>query len=306
MFARYRFITITQLNMIISHDTAIIITGASSGIGYSLALQCAAQKAKVALLARRFDRLTELADKVNAMGGTALPIQCDITNSKEVETSIDAIVGQFGTLDILINNAGRGYTASVEHTTDDDIRSMFELNAFSLWYATRKVLPIMKARNSGVIVTVSSVAGRMGFPFNSAYVAAKHAAIGFHAGLTAELAGTNIRSLVICPDGVETEWAHVTENAPIGDLFAKGIRYSREIAREKGMPLSPLARMKSPDEIARIIIEGIENDDSPSDIFTHEGSYERSLSAVHNRNEQVGIMYPLYAGMQKAYSEKQP
>lgn len=304
MFVRYELITIIQLHMIISQDTTIIITGASSGIGYSLALQCAERKAKVVLLARRFERLLELSDKVHEMGGRALPIRCDITKSKEVEASIDAVIEHFGTIDILINNAGRGYTASVEHTTDEDIRSMFEVNAFSLWYATRKVLPIMRTRNKGVIVTVSSVAGRMGFPFNSAYVAAKHAAIGFHAGLTAELAGTNIRSLVICPDGVETEWAQVTENAPIGDLFSKGIRYSREIAREKNIPLSPLARMKSPDDIARIIIEGIENDTSPLDIFTHEGSYERSVLAVQDRNEQVNTMYPLYAGMQKAYSEK--
>lgn len=290
--------------MNISDDKCIVITGASSGIGYSLGMLCGERKAKVALLARRKDRLDELAQRIKTLGGYALPIMCDVTKSKEVEDSLDSIVSEFGTVDVLINNAGRGYTASVEDTTDEDIRSMFELNTFSLWYTSRKVLPIMKEKNSGVIITVSSVAGKMGFPFNSAYVAAKHAAVGFHAALTAELAGTNVRSIVVCPDGVQTEWPHVTENAPIGELFSKGIKNSKEVAKERNIPLAPLSKMMTADQVAAIIINSIEDDNSALDIFTHTGSYERSILAAENRHQHREEMLPLYIGMQKAYKKQ--
>lgn len=292
------------MSMIVSEDKCIVITGASSGIGYSLGMLCGARKAKVALLARRADRLHELAQKVEDAGGIALPITCDVTNSKQVELSLDTVINEFGTIDVLINNAGRGYTASVEDTTDEDIRSMFELNAFSLWYTSRKVLPIMKEKNSGVIVTVSSVAGKMGFPFNSAYVAAKHAAVGFHAALTAELAGTNVRSIVVCPDGVQTEWPHVTENAPIGELFSRGIRNSKEVAKERNIPLAPLSTMMTADNVAEIIMNSIEDNNSPLDVFTHTGSYERSIVAAENRLQYREEMLPLYIGMQKAYKKQ--
>jgi len=289
--------------MIISENTVVVITGASSGIGAVLARLCAEKKVKVALLARRFDRLQALTESLQSTGAQILPLQCDVTDKESLISTLNRVKNELGDIDVLVNNAGRGYTGAVEDTTDEHLHSMFSLNVYSLWYAVREVLPIMKANDHGVIITVSSVAGTMGFPYNSAYVAAKHAAVGFHAGLAAELAGTNVRTHVICPDGVLTEWADVTETMPIGTLFAKGIAYSRTIAREKGIPLAPLAKMKSADDIAQCIIETIENDDAPLDIFTHEGSHERSIAASQDRSAFVRMMLPLYEGMRKAYNE---
>lgn len=299
-----RLTTIDEnIYMIITEKTVIVITGASSGIGAALARLCAEKKAKVALLARRLDRLSDLAESLQSYGAEILPIQCDVTDKQSVIDALTQVNNKLGNIDVLVNNAGRGYTGSVEDTTDDHLHSMFSLNVYSLWYAVREVLPIMKAKDQGIILTISSVAGTMGFPYNSAYVAAKHAAVGFHAGLAAELAGTNVRTHVICPDGVLTEWADVTETMPIGTLFAKGIAYSRTIAREKGIPLAPLAKMKSADDIAQCIIETIENDNAPLDIFTHEGSHERSIAASQDRSAFVRMMLPLYEGMRKAYNE---
>ena len=289
--------------MLITENTVIVITGASSGIGESLVRQCAEKKAKIALLARRYDRLQSIVASLENTGAQLLPIECDVTKKESVVDALTHIKSELGDIDVLVNNAGRGYTGAVEDTTDEHLHSMFSLNVYSLWYAVREVLPTMKARNSGVIITVSSVAGTMGFPYNSAYVAAKHAAVGFHAGLAAELAGTNVRTHVICPDGVLTEWADVTETMPIGNLFAKGIAYSRTIAREKGIALAPLAKMKSADEIAQCIVETMENDNAPLDIFTHEGSHERSIAASQDRSAFVNMMLPLYVGMRKAYHE---
>lgn len=289
--------------MLISENTVIVITGASSGIGAALARLCAEKKAKIALLARRFDRLEALTESLRPYGAQILPIRCDVTRKESVVDALTQLKNQFGDVNVLVNNAGRGYTGAIEDTTDEHLHSMFSLNVYSLWYAVREVLPSMKSEDKGVIITVSSVAGTMGFPYNSAYVAAKHAAVGFHAGLAAELAGTNVRTHVICPDGVLTEWADVTETMPIGTLFAKGIAYSRSIAREKDVPLAPLAKMKSADEIAQSIVETIENDNAPLDIFTHEGSHERSIAASQDRSAFVNMMLPLYVGMRKAYHE---
>lgn len=288
--------------MEISHSTVALITGASTGIGEALALELAALGAKVAICARRTDKLQEVADRIQQAGGMPLIITCDIADKASAIEAVNRTVETFGRLDILVNNAGRGNLASVEDTTTEQLESMFALNVYSLFYTTAAALPVMKEQGSGHIINVSSVAGKMAFPFNSAYVAAKHAVVGFTAALRAELVETGVEATVVCPDGVETSWAQVTEGGPIGEIFVKGIRKSRVIARERGLPLSPLQPLMKPQEIASIILRTI-LEPNQSDVFTHPGTYELAVEAATDRKSLEQKFLPLYLGMREAYQE---
>lgn len=278
----------------------IVITGASSGIGAELALQASDKGYAVAICARRLQKLEQLKQTIEEKGGTCFIMQVDISIQQQAQHFIETVIANFGRIDILINNAGRGNLASVEDTTEEQLHSIFGVNVFSLWFISAPALQQMKIQGSGHILNIASVAGTMGFPFNSAYVAAKHAVMGFTASLRAELANTSIHATAICPDGVITEWGAVTEGGPISNLFMDGIRESRTIAREKGIALAPLASMMSTTDIATIILQAAENPPE-HDVYTHTGTQERALEFAHNRSTAEQQMLSLYLGMQKSY-----
>lgn len=288
--------------MDISQSTVALVTGASTGIGEALALELAHHGAKVAICARRISKLKEVADNIQLAGGTPLVLACDITDREQAASAVQQTVDTFGRLDILVNNAGRGHLASVEETTQEQLESMFELNVFSMFYTTAAALPVMKQQGSGHIVNIASIAGKLAFPFNSAYVAAKHAAVGFTAALRTELVETGVEATVICPDGVDTNWAKVTEGGPIGDIFTHGIRRSKDIAKERGLPLSPLKPLLKPQQIAAIILQAI-RDPQQADVFTHSGTYELAVEAATDRKALEHRFLPLYLGMREAYEE---
>ena len=289
--------------MDISPSTVIVITGASSGIGAALAEELSSFGCKLALCARRKARLDAVARSARENGAAVYVAECDISNDEAARAFIENVIREFGTVDVLINNAGRGNCASVEHTTRERLHSVFELNVFSLWSTTAAVLPLMKAQQGGHIITISSVAGKVGYPFNSAYVAAKHAAVGFMASLRAELVDTGVRATVVCPAGVTTEWSNVSEDASIGALFGEGIKRSRSIARERGLPLPPLKPMMSATDAARRIIDVVRNDEE-NDVYTHEGSEESAIHCATNRSSFEAENKALYIGMQQAYAQQ--
>jgi len=286
--------------MNITSSSVAIITGASSGIGKSLAIQLSKKGVTVVLVARRTEKLEELAASIKANNGKALAITADVSIKNEAEMVVKKTLDTFGTVDILINNAGRGNRASVEDTTPEMLESIFGVNVYSLWYMTAAVLPTMKANRRGHIMNVASVAGKTGYPFNSAYVAAKHACVGFTSSLRTELVSTGVEATVVCPAGVSTEWATVTDGGPISEIFFGGITRAKQIAEERGVGLPPLTGMLTPDVVAEIMIKGIEAGNI-SDIFTHEGSHEQSVQLAKDRTSYEEKLFPLYLGMQETY-----
>ena len=280
-----------------------LITGASSGIGAEIAKIAALAGHSVAICARRIDKLQAIQQEILSSGGNCLAMQVDVSIPEQAQACVEQTINHFGGIDILINNAGRGNLASVEDTTPEQLHSIFGVNVFSLWYMSAPVLRHMKAKGTGHIVNIASVAGTMGFPFNSAYVSAKHAVMGFTASLRAELAGSNIHATAVCPDGVITEWGAVTEGGPIGDLFMAGIRESRGIAKELGIGLAPLVPMLSAKDAAQIIFDAAINPPE-HDVYTHAGTHERAIGFAQNRSKAEQSMVALYMGMQKAYVPK--
>jgi len=187
-------------------DKVAIITGASSGIGYATALALAKGGAKVAIGARRTDRLEELENKIKETGGQCYSQKLDVTNKDECHSFAKNVLEKFGTIDILINNAGLMPLSFVKNLKIDEWDKMVDVNIKGVLYCTAAVIPTMLEKKSGHIVNISSVAGRIVFPAGSVYCATKHAITAFSEGLREELSvRKNIRVTCIEPGVVATE-----------------------------------------------------------------------------------------------------
>jgi len=213
-----------------------VVTGASSGIGEATALSLAEAGAKVALVARRKDRLDNLTAKIRESGGDAVSIIADYSKEADAQRSIHEAAEHFGHVDILVNNAGVMY---LEPVADADLgrwRHMMELNVLGLIAATQAALPGMRQRRDGHIVNISSTAGRIANALGAGYSATKFAVVAFSEGLRKEIYKDGIRVTVIEPGLVDTELReHVAhaESQKFIDDWAKTVRQlqSGDIAR---------------------------------------------------------------------------
>ena len=187
-------------------DKVAIITGASSGIGYATALALSKAGAKVAIGARRVDKLEELAKKISTDGGEVFYQKLDVTQRSECENFAKAVLEKWGSIDILVNNAGLMPLSLFKSLKVDEWDRMIDVNIKGVLYSTASVILHMKEKKSGHIVNLSSVAGRTVFPTGTVYCATKHAITAFSEGLRQEFsARSNIRVTSIEPGVVATE-----------------------------------------------------------------------------------------------------
>jgi NADP-dependent 3-hydroxy acid dehydrogenase YdfG len=195
-------------------ERVALVTGASSGIGEATALALAEQGAKVAIAARRKDRLEQLAAKLAELGAEPLMLVADLSRESDAQRIVQETERHYGRLDILVNNAGVMYLEPVAEADLGRWRSMLELNVLSLIASTQAALAGMRARRDGHIVNVSSVAGRVANPLSAAYAATKFGVVGFSESLRREVYKDNIRVTVIEPGMVDTELRnHVAHEA---------------------------------------------------------------------------------------------
>ena len=197
-------------------DQVIWITGASSGIGESLARALSAEGAAIVLTARRRSRLEALAAE---LPGESLIVPLDLTDGSLIPAAIQKVLSWKGHVDILVNNAGISQRARVEDCELSTVRRVMEINFFAIVDLTQQVLPAMLARGSGQIVNMSSVAGYVGTPMRSAYCASKHALRAWSDSLRSEVSGRGLSVTTICPGYVRTE---ISQAALTGDGSAKG------------------------------------------------------------------------------------
>jgi NADP-dependent 3-hydroxy acid dehydrogenase YdfG len=189
-----------------------LVTGASSGIGEATAAALAQAGAKVAVAARRTDRLKALAARIGAAGGEVLVIEADVTHDADIKTMIDRTAAQWGQLDILVNNAGQMLLSPLAEARAQDLRHMVDLNLTALMEITRQALPHLKAAK-GHIVNVSSVAGRVANPGSSGYAATKFGVVGFSEAVRREVYADKVRVTLIEPGLVLTELGDHIPNA---------------------------------------------------------------------------------------------
>jgi short-subunit dehydrogenase len=193
-------------------DQVVIVTGASAGIGKALALLLASQGAKVALAARRTERLDEVAAECRRLGGKALAIPTDVTDEAQCKALIEKTVEAFGRLDMLINNAGLAVSALFDEFPDLHLfKHTMDVNFYGAVYCTYYALPHLK-QTKGRVVAISSLGGKSAIPYNSPYIASKYAMHGFYDTLRMELRQHGVSCTVVCPSWVATEFHEAQMN----------------------------------------------------------------------------------------------
>jgi len=186
--------------------TTVLVTGATSGIGRETALQFAKAGAQVVVAGRRNERLKTLVAEIEAKGGKGLAVATDVAEQKQVEKLIAKAADHFGAIDTLVNNAGVGLAARFDELALEDFRRVMEINFWGAVYACKAVVPVMKRQKSGgVIINVSSILGKRGVPYETAYCASKFALAGFSEALRTEVMADKIDVTTIFPGAVETE-----------------------------------------------------------------------------------------------------
>jgi 3-hydroxybutyrate dehydrogenase len=184
---------------------AAVVTGAASGIGKEIALTLAAQGAAVAIADLNLDGAQAVADQIRASGGKAMGVAMDVTNEEAVNRGIDEVAAQFGSVDILVSNAGIQIVNPIESYSFSDWKKMQAIHVDGAFLTTKAALKHMyKGERGGVVIYMGSVHSHEASPLKSAYVAAKHALLGLSRVLAKEGAAHNVRSHVVCPGFVRT------------------------------------------------------------------------------------------------------
>jgi 3-oxoacyl-[acyl-carrier protein] reductase len=215
------------------HGKTVLITGASSGIGRAAALLFAAEGANLVVTARRAGRLEALCAEIAAAGHQAVFHAGDASEEATAEAAVALALSTFGTLDILINNAGAGNYKNLVDTSAEEYDQLMNANMRSGFVFSRHAAPLMIAQQSGIILFISSVAGLQGAGGEAVYSATKFAQRGFAQSLDAELRKHGIRVGTLFPGGVKSE-------------FALGHGRTEQSIRE--------SRMMEPEEVAQAIV----------------------------------------------------
>ncbi len=180
------------------------ISGCSTGFGRDLATLVLEKGGRAVVTARDAARV---ADLVEGHENDALAVALDVTDQTAIDRAVAATIERFGRIDVLVNNAGYGYQASIEEGDDKEIRAQFDANVFGLFALTRAVLPAMRAQRRGHVINITSMAGLVGFPGSGYYSASKHAVEGWSDALAIEAAPLGIKVTCIEPGPFRTDWA---------------------------------------------------------------------------------------------------
>ena len=211
------------------NNKIILLTGASSGIGYDTAVALAKQGHKVYAAARRVERMEPLRE------WGVVPIQMDVTDEASMRQGVQALLDREGRIDVLVNNAGYGFFGAVENVPMDDARNQLEVNIFGLARLCQLVLPAMRKQHSGRIVNISSVAGKTVFYYGGWYHVSKFAVEALSDALRIEMQPFGIDVVIIEPGAIKTNWGiiaadHLAETsnntvyADTGAMMAQNLR----------------------------------------------------------------------------------
>jgi NAD(P)-dependent dehydrogenase (short-subunit alcohol dehydrogenase family) len=254
-----------------------LITGSSRGLGRALTTAVLESGDQVVATARRPEQLDDL---VNQYGGLIRTARLDVIDRAAARDAVDAALGTFGRIDVVVNNAGYADSAPVEEVSDEDFRAQVEANFFGVVNVTKAVLPVMHRQRAGHIVQISSIGGRVGgSPGIAAYQASKFAVAGFSEALAAEVAPLGIEVTIVEPGAFRTDWAGSSMAiAPVGpdyEATVGAINY-RRAGFDRSAPGDPA-------RAARAIIEVVEIDDPPRRLLLGSDALTFAIAKSHEQ-----------------------
>jgi len=230
------------------------ITGASSGIGKAIAYELGFKKSKVVLAARRIEKLKDIEAELKTVGIEVFSCPTDVSKEADCKNLIEKTIERFGTIDVLINNAGISMRAMFEDTELDVLRRVMDVNFWGTVMCTKYAMPYL-TKAKGTVIGVSSVAGYRGLPGRTGYSASKFAMHGFLESLRTEHYNTGVNVLLICPGFTASE---IRETALIADGSQQGKSPKEE------------TKMMTAEEVAKEVIKSIENN-TRDKVLTRQG-----------------------------------
>jgi NAD(P)-dependent dehydrogenase (short-subunit alcohol dehydrogenase family) len=237
-----------------------VVTGSSSGIGYETSLVLARNNFHTYATMRNPEKGTKMKEVKSRENLPIEIIQLDVNSDKSVSHAIESILSESGTIHVLVNNAGYGLVEAFEELDMDEVKQQYETNFFGVIRVTQAVIPIMKEQKSGIIVNISSGAGRFGYPGGSAYVSTKFALEGLSESMAYELDHFGIKVALVEPGFVRTNFSNV-------------------IAKRSQKPNSEYSKMM---EIMAGRIEGMRKNSSSPELVAN-----RVLEAVTSKNPNL-------------------
>ena len=225
-----------------------IVTGGGRGIGRATALELARLGADIVIAEMDQAGAKRTAEEVGALGRRAVAVSTDVTSRADLRAMVDRTKAEFGRIDILVNNAGIYRAAATLDVSEDHWDAIMNINAKAVFFATQAVLPAMMAQKSGAIVSLASMAGKIGSKTNLPYNASKAAVVSMTKSLALAHAGEGIRVNCVCPGFVETDmWTKVAKEQ--GALLGMT---PEEFTRQRAASV-PLRRMEKPEDVAHVV-----------------------------------------------------
>jgi NAD(P)-dependent dehydrogenase (short-subunit alcohol dehydrogenase family) len=257
------------------------ITGCSTGFGRELAKLVLDRGYRAVITARD---PSQIQDLVAGHEGRALALKLDVTDKAEAVQSVKWAESSFGSIDVLVNNAGFGYVGALEESDEGEVRSMMETNFFGLARMIHEVLPGMRRRGRGNIVNISSIGGLVGFPGVGYYNATKFAVEGLSESLSKEVAPLGIRVLIVEPGPFRTDWAgrslkrsnqQISEYAATAGAFREGI--TSRSGKQAGDPV----------RAGQAILKALDSDQMPLRLVLGQIALERARTKIDNLRSEV-------------------
>jgi NAD(P)-dependent dehydrogenase (short-subunit alcohol dehydrogenase family) len=216
-----------------------LVTGGTSGIGKTTAIEFARADAKVVLTGRREKEGAQVVEEIRKVGGDAAFVRADVAKDADVKAMVDFTVDKFGRLDVAFNNAGVEWKGPLDQATEAEYRRIFDINVWGVLNSMRYEIPAMLKNGGGAIVNNSSVAGHVGLAEVSIYTASKHAVEGLTKSVALEFAKRNIRINAVAPGVIATE------------MFA---RFAGDALRDQITSIVPAGRVGASEEIAAAVL----------------------------------------------------
>jgi len=266
-----------------SNDKVAVVTGSSSGIGYETSLMLARNGFLTYATMRNINKsenLKPIAAKEN------LPIRItklDVTDDVSINNALQAILSETGRIDVLVNNAGYVLDGAFEDLSMNEIKSQYETNVFGLIRTTQAILPTMRKQKSGIIVNISSVAGRFGYPGGSAYISTKFAVEGLSESMAYELEPVGIKVIIIEPGVIRT---NIFNSVVVAKISQDPNSPYTQITQKMASTFEEMMKnASSPELVAKVVLEAVTNE-NPNLRYLAGKDAETWLDAKRNMSDE--------------------